>query len=131
MPLHQRICTFGFPLLDEIMGGIEVGDLVILQGATGTGKSAFGRHLLNHWRQTGMAAYVVDTQQHSSTTAMMLDALAAGVSPRDHLHEALNDAQMASVQARRLAQDLPAVEIRSDGAGAVAELERRAATGAV
>ena len=43
---NQRVIYTGFPKLNRVTGGFEEGDLVILSGPTGSGKSAFCQNIM-------------------------------------------------------------------------------------
>jgi len=117
-----RVCTFGFPLLDDITGGMEVGDLMVLVGSTGTGKSFLSRYLVSEWRRQGLRQWLIDTQLHQATTQVLLDALAAGVSPRDALQDRLTEAQQALAVAWADTPGKAAVTVRNDARRAMQEL---------
>jgi replicative DNA helicase len=118
----QRVATFGFAFLDDITGGMEVGDLVVLVGASGTGKSALTRQLVAEWRKQGRDQWLIDTQLHQSTTHLLLDALAAGVAPRDVRQDRLSDDQQQAVTTWADTPGKMAVMVRNDAVRALREL---------
>jgi energy-coupling factor transporter ATP-binding protein EcfA2 len=118
----QRVATFGFPLLDGITGGMEIGDLVAVVGASGTGKSSLSRFLVSTWQRQGMTQWLLDTQLHQSTTRLLLAALAAGVAPRDVRLDKLSDHQQEAVSAWVDTAGKADVTVRNDAARALRDL---------
>lgn len=120
---EQQVAGFGFPLLDDITGGMEVGDLVAVVGATGTGKSSWSRYLVSVWQRHGLTLWLIDSQLHQATSRLLLDALAVGVSPRNWRLDRLDDQQQETMATWADTPGKTTVVVRNDAATAVRELQ--------
>jgi replicative DNA helicase len=118
----------GFPSLDRLLGGgLRPGDLVVLGGDVGAGKSSLGLAMAMRLVQAGRAALVVSGEMRVDRLLERLLAI-EGRTPIDDLRRgALDEVQRATVGAvaMRLREAAPVLQaLPADGLDGVAALAR-------
>lgn len=91
------IAKFGMPTLDRELHGIEEKNLVIVMARSSGGKSTFARRVaVNMKLQDKRVLYIV-MEEDGQQTAMMFDALIAGVPPNDYVRRKVSPEQLDAI----------------------------------
>ncbi len=73
---------FGIPEADELIGGAEGGDVIIIAGRPKTGKSSVANTILKHFVETNRAIYMASGEMQNVKTTARLVAALTGLSTR-------------------------------------------------
>ncbi len=121
----QDSVTSGFPSLDELLGGgFRRGDLVVLGGDVGVGKSALALAIALRARQGGRTSAFYTSEMSPSRVLERVLAMEGRARIDDIRNGSLDEPGRAGIGAAavRLRQQLPVIEALPAGGGAAARM---------
>ncbi len=95
----------GWPQLDKIMfGGINRGELIIMAGSSGSGKSLLMMNVALNWLQMGLSGVYITLELSEELTSLRTDAMLTEMSTRDIRKDIDNTALKVRVSSTKYGQ---------------------------
>lgn len=110
---HRVIIKTGMPLIDGHLGGGEVGELVLVIGEEGVGKSSFGLWWASRAAKAGTKTLYVSTEDSIARLGARLVSMGAGIDDglarlaAAGIHKFSSEAEQAIADAQRRLESLP------------------------